>query len=188
MKRFAFISIAILCTAAMAYAQADEETGADAAVEGTEETREEQCEDLPPAEVTFLKALRDRQRELQEREARVAQREEELRKRESEFRKRIEEAEVRLEKLEAVAEAGEKGREAREARVLTLAKAIESLSAKKAAPMLATVDKELARELLVRLPPKQFGALLQAMPPERAADLMQEVAQVAEPKTQGRRK
>ncbi len=184
MKRVTLILVGILCSAAMAYAQSDGES-AEAALEAPSEER---CEDLPPAEVTFLKALRQRQRELQEREARVAQREEELRKRESVFRKRIAEAESRLEKLEAIAEAGAKGREAREARVATLAKALEGLSAKKAAPMLATVDMELARELLVRLPPKQFGALLQAMPPQRAADLMQEVAQVAEPPSRGRRK
>ena len=121
MKKLTLIILGIFLSGAIAYAQTDA---------SEEENVEESCDDLPPAEVSFLKALRERQRELQEREARVAQREEELRKRESEFRKRIADAIGRLEKLESIAEAGEKGREARDARVMPLAQAIESLSPK----------------------------------------------------------
>ncbi|MEM6730072.1 MAG: hypothetical protein AAF658_00865 [Myxococcota bacterium] len=189
MKRSLLLFSFVLFSGALAFAQGGKEPAADeAADDSQEESEEERCEDLPPAEVSFLKALRDRQRELQEREARVAQREEELRKRESEFQRRISNAVKRIEELEAIAEAGKQGREARETRVMTLAKALEGLSAKKAAPMLANVELDLARELMMRLSPKQFGALLTVMDPQRAADLMQEVAQVATPGRRSKRR
>ncbi|MEO0812727.1 MAG: hypothetical protein AAFY60_07675, partial [Myxococcota bacterium] len=85
-------------------------------------------EDLSSGEVLLLQALRERQRELREREKQVERRELEIRERESEFRDRIADAVARVERLEMVLELGKKAREARERRVMTLAKAIESLS------------------------------------------------------------
>ncbi|MEO1481643.1 MAG: hypothetical protein AAFU77_06010 [Myxococcota bacterium] len=179
------ILIGLVLFAAFAYAQADEE-GADKKDADAPAEEDTSCKDLPPAELTFLRELRDRQRELQEREARVTQREEELRKRESEYRQRITDAVMRIEKLETIAEAGAAGREKREARVATLAKALESLSPKKAAPMFQSLEPSLAKDLLIRLKPKQFGALLSSMDPQLAASLMREVAQVNMPRGKGR--
>lgn len=183
MRVAVLIVVGVVLFAAFAYAQADEEGGE---AESMQKEEVDACKDLPPAELTFLRELRDRQRELQEREARVTQREEELRKREAEYRQRITDAVSRIEKLESIAEAGAAGREKREARVATLAKALESLSPKKAAPMFQSLEPGLAKDLLIRLKPKQFGALLSSMDPQLAASLMREVAQVNMPKGKGR--
>lgn len=128
-------------------------------------------------EITILQALRDRRVELDNREAAIKAREDAYSKLKKEVDERIENTSREIAKLEARLNMGEPARQAKEKRIVSLVDALTTLSAKKAAPMLAAADPALVGELLVRLGPQRAAALLSVMPPTQAGHLVDQVGE-----------
>ncbi len=128
-------------------------------------------------EITILQALRDRRVELDNREATIKAHEEALSKLKKELDERLENTSREIAKLETRLNMGEPARQAKEKRIVSLVDALTTLSAKKAAPMLAAADPALVGDLLVRLGPQRAAALLAVMPAAQAGHLVDQVGE-----------
>jgi flagellar motility protein MotE (MotC chaperone) len=125
-----------------------------------------------PAELQILLALRERRLELDGRERTVQAREVEFKQAQKKIDDRVEQLNQSVARLEARLELGEPGRQAREARLKTLVDGLSTLSAKKAAPILAETEPNLVAELMQRLGSTRTATLLAVMPTVKAARIV----------------
>ncbi len=165
---------------------ADEEEGEEAAEERTgplpplpwDEPRhgEAACDD---EEILVLRDLRKRSEELDRRQAALDEREAALTLLETE-------AAVKLEELQAlraeVTEMLERERVATEERVTALARMVDTMKARDAAPLLAGMDRDVALMVLRRVKPKQAGKILGEMPTQIARELGDRMTVLADPR------
>lgn len=125
-----------------------------------------------PAELQILLALRERRLELDGRERTVQAREAEFKQAQKKIGDRVEQLNQSVARLEARLELGEPARLARETRLKTLVDGLSTLSAKKAAPILAETEPTLVAELMQRLGSTRTAALLAVMPTAKAARIV----------------
>lgn len=129
-----------------------------------------------PSEIELLERLRQRRLGLDEREEKVRVKEELVAQLERELSRRVREAVAEVERLEKRLELGEFERQAREAKLNSLAASIATLRPSKAAPILERTDPILTVLLLMRVGTKRAGELLAKMEPRRAAALVDRLA------------
>jgi flagellar motility protein MotE (MotC chaperone) len=120
-------------------------------------------------------ALDARAQEIAARDAHLQAEETALKNYKAGFQTQVEALLTRIAALEKQLDIGEGARQAREQRMTVLTETLTTLSAKKAAPMLATADPELVGDLLLRIGAARSAALLALMPPNRAARFLEEV-------------
>lgn len=135
------------------------------------------CLEVSDAERKVLLKLRARHEELEAQRRALEQREQAVKEAEQRIHALINRAMERIEALENKLQIGAARRKARQERVRLLVDAIEAVSPRKAAPILAQADEELVADLLVQLGSERTGDLLSRMPTAQAAKLMQKVTQ-----------
>lgn len=134
------------------------------------------------AERDLLRSLRQRVDELQAREAAVTRREADVAGLEERWRTRLEPRFEEVRKLEERLGIAKPSTESHNARLEALAETLRPMSARKAAPILASADLAIAVSLLQRLGTDKASALLAQMEPTQAARLVEQVAREAAPK------
>lgn len=129
----------------------------------------------------LLPDLRSRSKQLDGREQELAARESAVERLEIRAGEQLTHLEsIRAEILEAMATQVAR----RDSRVEELAKMIGAMKAKKAAPMLATLEENTAIGVLEALDAKQAGKILAAMPPAEARRLGQRYTHLLDPRSQ----
>lgn len=121
-----------------------------------------------PAELAVMMTLRERHARAAARELELQRRETAVGALEQELDARVAKLDAAMNKLEERLNLGEPGRAAREKRVDTLVETLGGLSVKKAAPILAEAEPEVAAELLRRVGAARAAALLTVMSPAKA--------------------
>jgi flagellar motility protein MotE (MotC chaperone) len=129
-----------------------------------------------PVETEILKDLRQRRLQIEAREANLARGEQLLRQLERRLMRRIDIAVKKVERLEKQLLVGDYGREDREKKLAVLAQSVQTVSARKVAPVLEKTDADVAVDLLMRLGPKRAGELLGKMSAQQAAKLIDRIA------------
>lgn len=137
---------------------------------------EASCRPSDFAELKLLDALRKRDEELQLRARLLEEKENTLRRIEEELALKMEELRSRVVQMERRLELGDSELQAREERLNKLVSALRTLSAAKAAPILAEADTRFATRLLQGLGAERTGKLLAKMKPAKAARLMKQLA------------
>lgn len=114
--------------------------------------------------------LNARERALERREKSLETRETDLKEAEKRLQERLTELQaIRAELDDRLAALDERD----EQRRVSLTEMTEKMRPKDAAPFLATLDRDLAVDVLNRMQTAKAGKVLAAMPPETAADLAQ---------------
>ena len=128
----------------------------------------------PPTadEMMLLQALRDRRVELDHREMELNSQSRALEQLAKRMDGELEKMTQQVAALEARLNIGEPRRKAREKRLASLVETLTTLSAKKAAPIMAAADVELVGDLLLRLGSARTASLLSAMPPAQAGRIL----------------
>ena len=137
---------------------------------------EASCRPSDFAELKLLDALRKRDEELQLRARLLEEKESTLRRIEEELALKMDELRSRVVQMERRLELGDSEIQAREERLNKLISALRTLSAAKAAPILAEADTRFATRLLQGLGAERTGKLLAKMKPAKAARLMKQLA------------
>ncbi len=138
---------------------------------------EESCR---PEEMVLLRQLRQRALDMDARERLVDQREAAATQAEAAIAAelaRVEEIRAEIGKMLGRAEV------ASEENVASLAKMVDAMKAKEAAPMLAGMDDDVALEILQKLKPKQAAKILGAMDAKTAQRLGDRFTLVPDPRT-----
>lgn len=130
------------------------------------------CPVSTPEEMDVLMTLRERQADVVAREAVLKRREAALQKLEEELDGRVQKLDAHVAKLEERLELGEPGKAVQEKRIAALVETLSGLTAKKAAPILAAAEPEVAAELLRRVGAAKAAALLAVMPPIKAGEFI----------------
>ncbi len=146
-----------------------------------DDEEEEECTPLDYEELKLLADLRKRDNELQKMAKLLEEKEAVLARVQDQLDQRMAAMLVKLKELEEKLVLGEAEREAREARVQKLIETLKTLSARKAAPILAKADSRFATRLLLGLGPERTGKLLAAMEPAQAARIMSRLANAKTP-------
>ena len=133
------------------------------------------------AELKLLDALKKRDEELQLRARLLEEKENTLRRIEEELALKMEELRSRVVQMERRLELGDSELQAKEERLNKLVSALRTLSAAKAAPILAEADTRFATRLLQGLGAERTGKLLAKMKPAKAARLMKQLANAQTP-------
>ena len=157
----------------------DREADEDELMEDDEE--EEECTPLDYEELKLLADLRKRDTQLQKQAKLLEEKEAVLARVQDEIELRMATMMAKLNELEAKLTLGDAERAAREQRVLKLIETLKTLSARKAAPILAKADSRFATRLLLGLGPARTGKLLAAMEPAQAARIMSRLANAKTP-------
>jgi len=123
-------------------------------------------------EMDVLMTLRERHAELTAREAVLKRRESAVAELEKSLDHKIAQLDGKMDKLEERLNLGDPGRAQREKRISTLVDTLTGLTAKKAAPILAETEPEVAAELLRRMDAAKAAALLAIMPPQKAGQFV----------------
>jgi flagellar motility protein MotE (MotC chaperone) len=110
------------------------------------------------------------------RDADVAKREKALEAYKAPFGAQIDALSKRVAEMERKLGVGDGARQAHEERMVVLAETLTNLSAKKAAPLLASMDPAVVGDLLIRLGASRSAALLALMPPNSAARFLEQVS------------
>jgi flagellar motility protein MotE (MotC chaperone) len=139
------------------------------------------CRPTDFAELKLLDALRKRDEELQLRARLLEEKENTLRRIEEELALKMDELRSRVVQMERRLELGDAELQAREERLNKLVSALRTLSAAKAAPILAEADTRFATRLLQGLGAERTGKLLAKMKPAKAARLMKQLANAQSP-------
>ena len=139
------------------------------------------CRPTDFAELKLLHALRKRDEELQLRARLLEEKENTLRRIEEELALKMDELRSRVVQMERRLELGDAELQAREERLNKLVSALRTLSAAKAAPILAEADTRFATRLLQGLGAERTGKLLAKMKPAKAARLMKQLANAQSP-------
>ncbi len=138
---------------------------------------EEACR---PEEMVVLRQLRQRALEMDARERLVEQREAAAKQAEAAIAvdlRRVEEIRDEIAKMLGRADVASKEN------VASLAKMVDAMKAKEAAPMLAGMDDDVALEILQKLKPKQAAKILGAMDAKTAQRLGDRFTLVPDPRT-----
>lgn len=146
-----------------------------------DDEEEEECTPLDYEELKLLADLRKRDNELQKMAKLLEEKEAVLARVQDQLDQRMAAMMVKLQELEGKLTLGEAAREAREQRVQKLIETLKTLSARKAAPILAKADSRFATRLLLGLGPQRTGKLLAAMEPAQAARIMSRLANAKTP-------
>ena len=178
-----FVSVALLAAIATA-AETTPATPAEPAAaaapvaspELTSDAPQSRCPQPDAQEQALLRALRQRRQALDVREAELQKRSAALDVLAKTLNERLQKTEADVAELEARLDLGEPGRKTREKKMTALVDTLSSLSARKAAPMLADTDPGLVGDLLLRLGPARSGGLLALMPPPQAALVLERVS------------
>ena len=139
------------------------------------------CRPTDFAELKLLDALRKRDEELQLRARLLEEKENTLRRIEEELALKMDELRSRVVQMERRLELGDSELQAKEERLNKLVSALRTLSAAKAAPILAEADTRFATRLLQGLGAERTGKLLAKMKPAKAAKLMKQLANAQSP-------
>ena len=139
------------------------------------------CRPTDFAELKLLDALKKRDEELQLRARLLEEKENTLRRIEEELALKMEELRSRVVQMERRLELGDSELQAKEERLNKLVSALRTLSAAKAAPILAEADTRFATRLLQGLGAERTGKLLAKMKPAKAARLMKQLANAQTP-------
>ena len=133
-------------------------------------------------EMATLLSLRKRREDLDERERYLNEREKIILKEETKIQQRISDALEKIAALETkitgLYEADVEP-SAKEQRLTILIEALQSLSAKKAAPLFEKLEQRLAVDLLTRLGSVKTGAMLAKMEPDKAAAFVAALAKAS---------
>ena len=133
---------------------------------------EEVCKPVDYDELKLLDALRKRHLVLTEKEVELEQKEALLRVIEEELDAKFRSLTSQLDRLEGKLVLGEAEMRNQEKRFKKLVEALTTLSARKAAPILAQAEQQFATRLLLQVAPERIGKLLAQMEPKEAARLM----------------
>jgi flagellar motility protein MotE (MotC chaperone) len=126
------------------------------------------CPVNSPEEMDVLMTLRERHAQVSARELMAEKKEAELTQLEQRIDKRVAKLDDAMAKLEARLDLAEPGRAIKEERIKGMVETLSGLTAKKAAPILAEAEPEVAAELLRRLGATRAAALLAVMPATKA--------------------
>ena len=157
----------------------ERETDEDEMMDDDEE--EEECTPLDYEELKLFADLRKRDTELQKQAKLLEEKEAVLARVQDELEQRMAAMMIKLKELETKLVLGDAERVAREERVQKLIETLKTLSARKAAPILAKADSRFATRLLLGLGPERTGKLLAAMEPAQAARIMSRLANAKTP-------
>ena len=159
----------------------DDEREADEDELMEDDEEEEECTPLDYEELKLLADLRKRDTQLQKQAKLLEEKEAVLARVQDEIELRMATMMAKLKELETKLALGDAERVAREQRVLKLIETLKTLSARKAAPILAKADSRFATRLLLGLGPERTGKLLAAMEPAQAARIMSRLANAKTP-------
>jgi flagellar motility protein MotE (MotC chaperone) len=123
--------------------------------------------EVPPA-AELDSAIKKKEKELTEKEARVKEAEERLAAEEARLKIRISELEKLQNDIESLQN---KSKEADQSVIAKIVKTFESMSPKKAAGVLATMNDDLAVEVLLKMKEKKLASVLDVMDATRATSL-----------------
>lgn len=123
-------------------------------------------------ELNVLMTLRERHADVMARESAVLKREDHVAELERTLDERVAKLDGKMDKLEERLNMAEPGRAAQEKRITALVETLSGLTAKKAAPILAEAEPEVAAELLRRMDAAKAAALLAVMPAAKAGQFI----------------
>ncbi len=133
-----------------------------------------------PEEMVLLRQLRQRALSMDAREAALDQREATLKVAEGAIAAELVRVEaIRTELVEMLGRADTASAE----NVGSLARMVDAMKAREAAPLLAGMDEDVALEILQKLKPKQAAKILGAMDPRTAQKLGDRFTLVPDPRT-----
>lgn len=132
-----------------------------------------------PEEMVLLRQLRERAQSMDARETALAAREDAAKQAEAEIAAELARVEaIRTEVLALLGRAEVASKE----NVGSLARMVDAMKAKEAAPMLAGMNEDVALEILQKIKPKQAAKILGAMAPAKAQALGDRFTLVPDPR------